>query len=298
VAEQARAGVPTWLALEQDAMDRLARAAGNRTTCRSASAWTCRRRLPRNTWPAPLVVLAAAKLGNTRLIDNLEIAAAHTMRDPFDIGAALSTLAATRAAVTVYLPDEVFLLAQIDAVDPELRSFTLGLSGHAILPARRVTLVAALDDNARLQFDLVPTYPLEPGTARSLTLPFPDACLVLNRRAEARLDAPLGAGHAARFVLLGKVFELPLCDFSRGGVGMRATPAEALELYVGKRLAGVELELGPALVIRADLEVRLLRPFRTFLLGPQVQVGCRIVGISMQMREHLEGVVAEAGPRR
>jgi c-di-GMP-binding flagellar brake protein YcgR len=223
-------------------------------------------------------------------------AAAHTMRDPFDIGAALSTLAATRTDVAVYLPDAVFLPARIDAVDPAHNGFTLALCDQAGLPAGRVTLVAALDGNAKIQFDLELARALLPGEARLLQLPFPGACLVLNRRAEARLDAPLGASHTARFVLLGKVFELPLCDFSRGGVGMRATPAEALELYVGKRLMGVELELGPALMVRADLEIRLLRPFRTFLLGQQVQVGCRIVGISMQMREQLEDVVTQARP--
>jgi c-di-GMP-binding flagellar brake protein YcgR len=224
-------------------------------------------------------------------------AAAHTMRDPFDIGDALSTLAATSAIVTIYLADDACALARIEAVDPGRSSFTLHLDEHAVLPDGHITLVAVLDGDARLQFDLDLARDLAPGAARLLTLPFPGACLVLNRRAEARLDAPLGASHTARFVLLGKVFELPLCDFSSGGVGMRATPAEALELYVGKRLMGGELELGPALVIRADLEVRLLRPFRTFLLGQQVQVGCRIVGISMQMREHLEGAVAEARPR-
>jgi c-di-GMP-binding flagellar brake protein YcgR len=160
-------------------------------------------------------------------------AAAHTMRDPFDIGDALSTLAATSAIVTIYLADDACALARIEAVDPGRSSFTLHLDEHAVLPDGHITLVAVLDGDARLQFDLDLARDLAPGAARLLTLPFPGACLVLNRRAEARLDAPLGASHTARFVLLGKVFELPLCDFSSGGVGMRATPAEALELYVG-----------------------------------------------------------------
>jgi len=74
VAEQARAGHPDLLALERDAMARLA-----------ARGWqpdyvSIRKRMnlqapsaDEQAAGAPLVVLAAAKLGNTRLIDNLEI---------------------------------------------------------------------------------------------------------------------------------------------------------------------------------------------------------------------------------
>jgi hypothetical protein len=121
---------------------------------------------------------------------------------------------------------------------------------------------------------------------------------VLNRRAEQRLDSPLGMNYGARFTIIGKVFEMPLYDFSRGGVGLRATPEQALELYVGKKLDGVLLELGTSLVVTADLEVRLLRPFRTFLLGQQVQVGCRISNITMQMRQTLDRAVNTAQKRR
>jgi c-di-GMP-binding flagellar brake protein YcgR len=129
-------------------------------------------------------------------------------------------------------------------------------------------------------------------------LPLPDACKVLNRRAESRLETPLGGSFGARFTLMGKVFELALYDFSRGGVGLRATPQQADELYVGKKLEAVELELGPSLTIQADLEVRLKRPFRTFLLGEQVQVGCRISNISMVMKQRLERAVSKVQMKR
>jgi len=81
-------------------------------------------------------------------------------------------------------------------------------------------------------------------------------------------------------------------------VGLRATPDQALELYVGKKLESVTLEMGTSLMVTADLEVRLLRPFRTFLLGPQVQVGCRIFNITMQMRQTLDRAVNTIQRRR
>ena len=79
---------------------------------------------------------------------------------------------------------------------------------------------------------------------------------------------------------------------------MRATPESCFGLHVGKKLVGVRLELGPALVIVADLEVRLLRPFRTYLLGEQVQIGCSFASISMQMQQTLGRFVAAGRAER
>jgi c-di-GMP-binding flagellar brake protein YcgR len=102
----------------------------------------------------------------------------------------------------------------------------------------------------------------------------------------------------ATFKILGKAYELPLYDFSLGGVGLRATPEQAFGLRLGKKLDDVRLELGPALVVVADLEIRLLRPFKTFLLGEQVQIGCSFASISMQMQQNLESLVTTTSGRR
>ena len=72
---------------------------------------------------------------------------------------------------------------------------------------------------------------------------------------------------------------------------MHAPPDTARVPHVGQKLKNVRLQLGPALAITANLEIRLLRPFRSFLLGEQVQVGCAIDSIEMQMQQHLEGLV-------
>lgn len=223
---------------------------------------------------------------------------AHEMRDPFDIGDALATLSATGEAVTVYAPGQDYTMARIDAIDADAGTFLLDLAEDVTLPEGRIAFVAALGSNAKLEFELDTDWSMVRGAGSRVQLPFPEFCLVLNRRSEHRLDTPVGGNYGARFTLLGKVFEMPLYDFSRGGVGLRATPAQALELYVGKKLDNVELEMGPSLVVMADLEVRLLRPFRTFLLGPQVQVGCRISNISVQMRQSLDRAVTKVEQRR
>jgi c-di-GMP-binding flagellar brake protein YcgR len=223
---------------------------------------------------------------------------AHEMSDAFQIVDTLSTLAQTGEAVTVYPAGQDFVVARIDAVDPDRRSFILDLAEDSTLAEGKASFVASLGGNAKLQFDLDANWSIVPDRARMLELPLPEVCRVLNRRAESRLETPLGGDYGARFTTLGKVFELPLYDFSCGGVGLRATPTQAYELHVGKKLEGVELDLGPSLTILADLEVRLLRPFRTFLLGEQVQIGCRISKIEMGMKQRLERAVSKVQRKR
>jgi hypothetical protein len=223
---------------------------------------------------------------------------AHEMRDPFDIGDALTTLALTGEPVTVYPYGYDVALARIDSVDPEGKVFTLDLAEPGAALGRKIVFVAALGGNAKIQFELEADPAPVADRPDLLQFGLPDVCLVLNRRAEPRLETPVGMNYGARFTLMGKVFEMPLYDFSRGGVGLRATPEQAMELYVGKKLDGVLLEMGSSLVVTADLEIRLLRPFRTFLLGQQVQVGCRISNLSMQMRQTLDRAVDKIQKRR
>ena len=211
--------------------------------------------------------------------------AAHTMSDAFQIFDSLSTLAQTGEAITIYPLGADHVMGRIDAVDPDRRSFILELLDDSVLAEGKAVFVAAMGGNARIQFELDANWSIVPGRGQSVELPLPDSCLVLNRRAEARLESPLGGSYGARFTYLGKVFELPLYDFSNGGVGLRATLDQAYEL-------------GPSLAITADLEIRLLRPFRTFLLGEQVQVGCRISNITMQMKQRLERAVSKVQMKR
>jgi c-di-GMP-binding flagellar brake protein YcgR len=226
-----------------------------------------------------------------------QVADAHDMRDAFDIGEALSTLAQTGEPVTVYSPQLGMAMARIDQVDTENDTFVIDVADGLHLVPGKTVFVAAMGGNAKIQFELDGEWTGLPDAPHLVSAPFPAVCRVLNRRTEQRLETPVGGSYSARFSLYNKIMEMALYDFSSGGVGFRASPEQAAELHVGKRLVNVQLELGPSLVVDADLEVRLLRPFRTFLLGPQVQVGCRISNISLQMRQNLDRAVKSARMR-
>ena len=212
----------------------------------------------------------------------------HQMSDPFDIGEALTALALSGDPLTVYSGVQEPILVRIESVDPELPHFVVDFTGSELPATRHATFVSAIGGNAKLQFELDSDWVSLPGQPHLVPATFPEHCLVLNRRSARRVETPVGANYTASFNLSGRQVELPLYDFSQGGVGMRASPEQCFGLHVGKKLSGVRLELGPALVVTADLEVRLMRPFRTFLLGEQVQVGCSFAGISMQMQQTLE----------
>ncbi|MBQ5948137.1 PilZ domain-containing protein [Massilia sp. ST3] len=221
------------------------------------------------------------------------------MRDPFDIGEALTTLAERGDAVTVFPAGYVEpLLARIESVDPELPHFVLDFTGSEMPPSGKLVFVASIGGNAKLQFELEGDWRALDGRPMMVHAEFPESCLVLNRRAARRIETPVGVNYTASFALQGRQYELPLYDFSQSGVGLRATPDQCFGLTVGKKITGARLELGPALTLIADLEVRLLRPFKTFLLGEQVQVGCSFASISMQMQQTLERFVTSGVPER
>ncbi len=112
------------------------------------------------------------------------------------------------------------------------------------------------------------------------------------RRTAQRLDSPLGGNCSASFLLSGSYVELQLHDISLGGVALRCAPREAARLYVGRRLRKVRFDLGPDGSFVCDLEVRLLRRFRSYLAGEQVQVGCRFSALTPQMEQVLRRALA------
>jgi len=210
------------------------------------------------------------------------------MTDEHDIGDSLTLLADNGDPISIYPSTTTnVVMARIKSVDPENPQFVLELNEGEFLPPGDAVFVAWLRA-AKIQFKLSsPDWACTPGEPTLIPLEFPLKCQVLNRRASTRLETPLGIYYMASFVLNGKPYELQLYDFSAGGVGMRAPPRDCQGLYVGRKLQRVRLELGPDSVMIADLEVRLSRTFRSFLLGEQVQIGCQFSNLSPSMQEEL-----------
>jgi len=211
------------------------------------------------------------------------------MTDENDIGDALTLLAEHGDPVSIYPASATnVVLARIRSVDPKNPRFVLELNEGEFIPPGDATFVAWLR-SSKLQFKLSSLDgAAQPEHPTLIPLDFPEKCLVLNRRASMRLETPLGIYYMASFVLNGKPYELQLYDFSAGGVGMRAPPRDCVGLHVGRKLQRVRLELGPDSVMIADLEIRLSRTFRSFLLGEQVQIGCQFSNLSPAMEEELK----------
>jgi len=212
------------------------------------------------------------------------------MCDAYDIGDTLTALAASGAVLTVYPAGALRARqARIASVDPEQPHFVLELLAPPgqmapSLAAGRATFVAALENDAMLQFELDTDWRALPGQPRQVAAPFPATCLVQERRASPRNAVSLAGNYRLHFTLQGQDIDVPLCDYSTAGIGLHA-PSDLASLFsVGMKLRAVRLQLGPALAIDADLEVRLLRPFHSYLLGQQVQIGCSIDQIGMQLR--------------
>jgi flagellar brake protein len=216
----------------------------------------------------------------------------HDIVDPDDIGDALAALADAGDPISIYHRDSTeAVMARLLSVDPELPHFVIQLNEGASLPPGECTFVTWLR-GAKFQFKLDdPQWNALPEQPTLIPAQFPERCQVLNRRAAPRLETPLGTYHTASFVLNGKPYELQLYDFAVGGVGMRCPPRDAVGLHVGRKLQRVRLDMGPGSVLICDLEIRLSRHFRSFLLGEQVQIGCQFQNLSPLMQDELHRIL-------
>ncbi len=219
-------------------------------------------------------------------------AGAHEMEDIDQIGDSLQWIAERGEAVSIYTTgSSTPVLGRILWVHPEEPHFMLELNEGVELPPGRCTFVALLQ-SARFQFELRGDWDAMPGHPTYVPASFPERAMVLNRRSATRLETPLAGAFTASFVLFGTPYELQLYDVSAGGVGMRCSPREAAGLHIGRKLQRVRLELGADTVVICDLEIRLARRFRSFLLGEQLQLGCQFINLSPQMQQEVDRVLA------
>lgn len=90
---------------------------------------------------------------------------------------------------------------------------------------------------------------------------------------------------------MGQAIELPVCDLSIGGIGLRASPQMASMFCSGRKLSQVRLQLGADHWFVVDLEIRLARRFQSKLLGAQLHLGCRFMSLSASDTALLEQII-------
>lgn len=215
-----------------------------------------------------------------------------------EIGDTLTQLAESGDAITIYVPGRrEAVLGRILSVDPEQPHFVMELNEGMTLEPGKVTFVTCLR-SAKLQFRLSSKdWNALPGQPQHIPMVFPETCAVLNRRATERVEVPLGATCMASFVitLLNNThdYELPIFDLSLGGISLHCSKINAKGLIKGRKVHDVVLELGDETVEVAELEVRYTRPFRSFLLGEQVHLGCMFTKLAPEQESKLKQVLAQ-----
>ncbi|MCP2009126.1 c-di-GMP-binding flagellar brake protein YcgR [Duganella sp. HSC-15S17] len=214
-------------------------------------------------------------------------AAANTydMTTEDDIGDAFTSLAASGEAISMYTSGvREPVLGRILSVDPEQPHFVMELNEGSTLQPGKVTFVTVMS-NAKIQFRLSDAdWNSLPGQSQLIPMKFPETCAVLNRRASERVETPLGVTFMAAFEVNGRMYELPIYDFALGGMGLRCTKSATKGLLKGRKVVEVRLELETESesesVVVAEMEIRVTRGVRSFLLGEQLHVGCMFTQVS------------------
>jgi len=214
---------------------------------------------------------------------------AFDMTSEDEIGDTLTLLAQSGDAISMYASgSREPVLGRILSVDPEQPYFVMELNEGARLPPGDVTFVAWLR-TAKLQFRLSdPKWGTQPGKPNLVPMTFPATCAVLNRRTSERVEPPVGASYMASFVMNGQPYELPVFDVSLGGIALRCAKPAAKGLLKGRKLRDVRLELGADTVIVAELDIRVTRAYRSFLLGEQLRIGCSFANMPPEMESSIQ----------
>jgi c-di-GMP-binding flagellar brake protein YcgR len=222
-------------------------------------------------------------------------ASSHEMTSEDEIGDTLTLLAANGDAISMYVSGtREPVLGRILSVDPEQPHFVMELNEGTSLPSGRITFVAVLR-TAKLQFRLSKLdWDSLPDKPQLIPMVFPATCAVLDRRAEERLETPLGTTFTATFELHGSPHEWSVYDLSLGGLGLHCTKGEAKGLLKGRKLPDVRLvleEKETETVVVTELEIRFTRAFRSFLAGEQTHIGCQFSNMTPETESQIKSLM-------
>ncbi|WP_342117636.1 flagellar brake protein [Pseudoduganella sp. OTU4001] len=212
-----------------------------------------------------------------------------------EIGDALTVLATHGDCIAMYAAgSREPVLGRILSVDPEQPHFVMELNEGSVLPPGKITFATVLG-NSKMQFKLSSQdWKSLPGQPHLIPLTFPETCTVLNRRAFERVETPVGSVFEASFVMNGTTpYELTVFDLSQGGLGLRGSKAQMKGLLRGRKVRDVVLALGDESITITEMEVRVTRSVRSFLLGEQLHLGCKFTIIEPEEEARLKAIVDE-----
>jgi c-di-GMP-binding flagellar brake protein YcgR len=218
---------------------------------------------------------------------------------PERIAQALLPLVEPAAAVTLYpvLADASLGPAQrgrFEAVNAAAQQIALScedVGALAALDTVTAWLCVTLLHGVKAQFTVSGVWQVQADNTARLEAALPPELMKVQRRRYVRVDAPVGQSYRADFVLDRRHYAVSVDDLSLGGVGLRAVPRDVVMLVVGRQIKQVDIELGPAGVLRVDLEVRSRRKFSSFLLGEQLHIGCSFVALPAEAGEQLKWAI-------
>lgn len=215
------------------------------------------------------------------------------VRDPWAIVAELQAMVSHAVPVSIYPPhDAPRLDGRLMEVSSEPRRFALEVDRlHA--PVSGPSLIVGQPQGIHLQFHADLSWEDQPGPVLRCAAALPEEMVHLQRRHFPRLDAPLGPVLHATFALHGKTRVMNVEDLSLGGLGLRCARREGAVLARGQRLDRVRLDLGQSEPLVVTLDICSRRPYQSFLVGEQLQFGCRYVDLTPTAGAVLQQIVLQ-----
>jgi c-di-GMP-binding flagellar brake protein YcgR len=204
------------------------------------------------------------------------------VRSGIEISNALRAICAAGETLSASLPpDDVLFLSRLLHVDPEACSIVIAWSttkdaNLAILAVHRVTFGCS-HDGAHYEFLAFEPHESDHGGRPGIRFAFPEALLVLHRRAHKRYAVPPHVLLTCEITIGPISFDAKVVDISLNGIGAITYDA-GIHLEAGMMLRRTRIVRPRELPLVVDLEVRHISNIVLPDGRAAHRAGCRLIG--------------------
>lgn len=204
------------------------------------------------------------------------------MRSRIEISNALRAICTAGETLSASLPpDDVLFLSRLLHVDPEAGSIVLAWSttknaNLAMLAARRVTFGCS-HEGAHYEFLAFEPHESDHGGQAGIRFAFPEALLVLHRRAHKRYAVPPHVLLTCEISIGPVSFDARIVDISLEGIGAITYDA-GIHLEAGMLLRRVRIVQPREVPVIVDLELRHISSIVLPEGRAAHRAGCRLIG--------------------